>query len=209
MRNLITIQNFNTGIEVWTQKKWDSDFHNSTYRILSNLKQNGLGEHWWIEMVNILWSWRAIRPLPKSEIILRGKAYLAELQGEYNSLLARTEEKKPSIENTDWKALQNIFRVASKIKNVKSPVFASKFCHFLLPNVFPVIDQEVIGINNMTYENYWHFCQTQWLQSNEKTKLTEILKGRIGDTVVDDYPYCTKVTEICIIGSKTNNSSIR
>lgn len=42
-----------------------------------------------------------------------------------------------------------------------SPVFTSKFCHFLVPRVFPVVDNEAMK-NTHTYEGYFRYVQDQW-----------------------------------------------
>ena len=44
--------------------------------------------------------------------------------------------------------------VIHEIKNVNSPVFTSKFCHFISPKRFPVIDRKAMGLPFGNYIEY-------------------------------------------------------
>ena len=86
-------------------------------------------------------------------------------------------------------------------------MFASKLCHFLLPDAYPVIDGDVIGIRWASYEAYWRYCKSQWVACEGKTGLIDALSQEIGPDVAPDYPFTTKVTELCIIGDRLQGQS--
>lgn len=91
--------------------------------------------------------------------------------------------------------------MARSIKGVESPVFASKLCHFLLPNIFPVIDHAVVDVNGC-YFDYWTYCSRQWQGCEEKALLIDIMKKAIGVSVFAQYPFSTKIVELCLIGER-------
>ncbi len=205
MNTIVTEVNLEAGINVWRRRKWDDDFHNCLYKKLMQLKSGGLDRNWWHGIVDELSIWKAIRPLPKADIYLRGIDYLGQFQVEYDRILRVTNKHEPEMTTISWETLSSLYTVASSIKNVSSPVFGSKLCHFLLPNAFPVIDNEAIGLNR-TYADYWDYCKTQWVNCGEKQELINNLRQKIQEKVqgkvVEYYPWSTKLTELCIIGNK-------
>lgn len=44
-----------------------------------------------------------------------------------------------------WEQVADWLTVVDRMKPTSSPVLTSKFAHFLLPAVFPVVDQAVMG----------------------------------------------------------------
>jgi hypothetical protein len=50
-----------------------------------------------------------------------------------------------AISGVGWEQVADWLTVVARIKPTRSPVFTSKFAHFLLPAVFPVVDQNVMG----------------------------------------------------------------
>jgi hypothetical protein len=106
------------------------------------------------------------------------------------------------MQNVEWEDLESLYRIAFDIKGVNSPVFGSKLCHFLLPDAFPVYDRDVIRFAARDYEDYWRFCKTQWMSCETKKELKDLLSREIGLDVAPRYPFTTKVTELCIIGSR-------
>jgi hypothetical protein len=56
------------------------------------------------------------------------------------------------------------------MKGLASPVFASKFCHFLLPKVFPVVDNEGSGNRWPRYEQYFDLVQSLWASAEHDTR---------------------------------------
>jgi hypothetical protein len=75
----------------------------------------------------------------------------------------------------------------AKIKPTKtgspSAVFTSKFCHFLLPRVFPVLDNVGLGGARQTYESYFKSVQNEWMRTSAVTRhaliteLTDLIKA--------------------------------
>ncbi|MEP6755081.1 MAG: hypothetical protein ABJA67_06250 [Chthonomonadales bacterium] len=204
MENILTEANLLAGIHLWRTQKpnWPRDFHNEYYQELSRLKQNGLNANWWRQMVNYLSGWRALRPLTKEEIHGRAVGRLGQLQTTYNHIVASHAGESLNLTTVNWESLEELYSVAFDIKDVNSPVFGSKLCHFILPNAFPVIDRDVIGVDARAYHEYWQFCKVQWTECTEREALQQMLRQAIGEAVHIEYPYSTKVTELCIIGSR-------
>jgi hypothetical protein len=194
--SMVNQNNLEIGIERWHQmNNWPSDFHNSLYRELSDLLAQDLNEINWQTIVKHLSKWKANRPKSKDFIYNNGLAKL----NDFNELLNITS----TIENAFWDDVETIFLLSHSIKNVNSPVFASKLSHFLFPKLFPVIDRKVIGLRFNSYRNYWEFIKQNWNESNEKEICKNILANEIGENVFENYPWQTKISEICLIGVNT------
>ncbi len=93
-----------------------------------------------------------------------------------------------------------------------SPVFTSKFCHFLLPRVFPVVDNEGLGDAWPTYERYFRFVQQEWAGTPEEVRAAFAveLRRRIEATRrldVDGFPTVNKIVELRLIGRRHPSSS--
>lgn len=101
-----------------------------------------------------------------------------------------------------WENLSALFFTAAEIKGARSPVFASKLCHMLFPNLFPVIDRATVGIPDDGYEGYWRRCQEAWARSTEQEReiLKAALQAEIGGPALPSYPWATKITELCLMG---------
>jgi hypothetical protein len=203
MINILTQANLDAGIQVWLKLKWPCDFHNQRYKDLEQFMVKGLNGEWWQKIVDVLCEWKAIRPLSKAAIYQRGLGYLNQLCTEYNRILLVKQEQELDLGTASWDMLSGLYIVASSIKNVSSPVFGSKLCHFIIPNAFPVIDNYVIGIGKIVYQDYWSFCSTQWRSCDFEQGLIQRLRQEIVDEVAEHYPWSTKITELCIIGSRT------
>lgn len=196
---LLSIRNLESGIDVWRSKDWPSDFNNAFYNELEQLRVGGLGHEWWVAIVDHLWTWRAIRPWSKARIRERGLAVLDHLAAEFQRVGDSAEPSRLNFESVSWQSLSGLFRVARSIKD-DSVVFGSKLCHFVFPNLFPVIDREVIGLTD--YESYWSYCQNQWVACPRKQRLIEELAARINAEVPPEFPWGTKITELCIMGQR-------
>ncbi len=204
MENLLTQANLLAGVRLWRTQKtnWPRDFYNEFYQELCCLKQKGLNDAWWRQMVNYLSGWKALRPLTKEEIYVRGGERLGKLQDAYSQIVDSTDGQPLSLMTATWDTLDELYSIAFDIKSASSPVFGSKLCHFILPNVFPVIDRDVIGLDTRAYYDYWLFCKTQWTECRERETLQQNLQNIIGRAIHSEYSYSTKVTELCIIGSR-------
>ncbi len=89
-------------------------------------------------------------------------------------------------------------KLVSQIKDVRSPVFCSKLCHFVAPTKFPVIDNAAMGLPYRDYGTYWMFVRREWCEtSNEERQRFEAeLKAEIDDELTPNYPLACKIVEI-------------
>lgn len=211
MTSVLNARNLKSGIEIWHKTPWPSDFHNQLYQALDCRKQTGLNTAWWASTVNDLLRWKAIRPLPKARILSSGQASLHELQAEYTRIQSLLGNQMPSLSSLGWNEVCRIYQLAHQIKNVDSPIFGSKLCHFIMPNAFPVMDKGIIvkakaiGINTKSYRHYWGFCRAEWISCITQTHLIGILQREIqtvaGPNTYAHYPYAAKIAELCMSGS--------
>lgn len=84
-----------------------------------------------------------------------------------------------------------------------SPVFASKFCHFLAPRVFLLVDNEAMGGKYLTYETCWGAYKREWITTTARGLREELvarLADLIGPSPATDFPFENKVVELCLIG---------
>ena len=115
---------------------------------------------------------------------------------------------------TDLRAEVSAFpTLVATIKPARShsPVFASKFCHFLLPRVSPVVDNEGLGNRWSTYEKYFRRVQGEWATTElaDRTALITMLTGRIEATGASVFPgpFVNKVVELRLIGRQHPGTS--
>ena len=205
--SLLNSKNLMNGISVWKTKKahWDSDFHNELYREIYEFKEKGFDKEFLIFLIDKLALWKATRGSSKSDLLKRGLEKLDSLSYYSNSLIAKYPNVFSDISMYSWNEVEPLFKSAMYIKKTisKSPVFASKLCHFILPNIFMVTDNKVIGAasNPDEYQNYWEYCRQGWAMCNNKNELIAILENEIEQKVFFKYPFLTKIIELCIIGS--------
>ncbi|GAB62404.1 MAG: hypothetical protein DWB56_10240 [Candidatus Jettenia sp.] len=162
---------------------------------------------WWKETVDKLWEWKAIRsqrpPNTKKEIFERGSERLLRINEIYKQIHINNN-REPTIRDVSWEDIKELFRLMRDIKNTKSPVFASKLGHFLLPRVFLIIDNEATNVFN--YEDLWRKLKLAWQEFNEKENaikiLTDVIKKYNAISLHPDYPFETKILELCMIGYK-------
>lgn len=205
--DILTIDNLKVGISVWRNKpRWDQDFHSSFYEKLHRNRVGGLNREWWDRIVDDLSNWKAIRPYTKEDIHKRGIDYLPSLQKAYLRILELSGIGEPDLEISGWETLKDLFGVAADIKETMpfSPVFASKLCHFIFPSAYPVVDRQVVGLSG-SYSKYWRYCQVQWSVCKVKSDLIGILKLEIGAHIFMQFPWSTKIVELCMIGKNRSN----
>lgn len=195
---------------------WRADFHAPLYNKLhTEMKTHGFTQKWWNGRMVDLSDWRALRSpisITKSTISTRGVKRLHKLEQEYKSIIAY--DKNANIENCDWEIVEGLFDVAAEIKQAKwgSPVFASKLCHFILPELFPVFDTTALQeaskflllSSNPTkedYRKYWEYCHDLWRVCNCKTRLKRNLSIKIKAAKGNpaNYPWATRIPEICLM----------
>jgi len=134
-------------------------------------------------------------------------SHLDNIQREYVKIIGSTRGE-PCIDNVTWKDVSSLYRTADEIKN-HSPVFASKMCHFIFPKVFIVMDNLATGTTD-DYEYYWEGSVREWTEFNEKEKAIGLLSTKIvkcsSKPIHLEYPFETKIIELCNIGKKHGRS---
>ncbi len=203
---MITMANLKAGIAEF-KRRWpgESDFNNRLYWELCT--QRAAGQLTWGRLVDELSAWRALRTsLPGHD----KRWYLARGEEPFRRMLALVARiqsahagRDPDITETRPEELREMFGIAIDIKDVGSPVFASKLCHFLIPSAFPVADQDMLGISTGDgYWQYWQRCAEGWRTSGEKEALRGELRSAMSITPFRGYPWATKITELCHSGAR-------
>jgi hypothetical protein len=95
--------------------------------------------------------------------------------------------------------------VVYRLKPTRSPVFPSKFCHFLLPKVFPVVDGLALAGHPHTCEAYFRLVKGTWETTAQNTQ--QCLIAEIADLITESgqsldpaFPVVTKIVELALIG---------
>lgn len=109
------------------------------------------------------------------------------------------------ITGVGWGEVADWIEVVAAIRGVQSPVFRAKFSHFLLPQVFPVVDRAVMRLPfGPSYRAHFQGVQEAWETTAASTQdeLRAALRARIGAPLVPTYPVVNKIVEICLIGRR-------
>jgi hypothetical protein len=113
------------------------------------------------------------------------------------------------IAGVTWEQMQVFPGVVSRLKPTKSgsPVFPSKFCHFLLPRIFPVFDNAAVG-GSYTFEGYFNLIKRAWeatpaaLQAEMVAELSQLIEDHGRGSLYEGFPMATKITELALIGRR-------
>jgi hypothetical protein len=136
----------------------------------------------------------------KEWIKKQGIRRLDEIRRLYQQLIGGAEE--PCIVNLHWTNIHQLFDIALAVKGTKSPVFASKLCHFIFPKLFIVIDNKATGICH--YELFWRGLKDAWNAFEQQEEAKRILFSAIRNgqniSIHPNYPVETTIMEICAIG---------
>jgi hypothetical protein len=111
------------------------------------------------------------------------------------------------ISTVTWDQVKAFPTEVAKIKPTKaaSPVFTSKFCHFLLPRVFPAVDNARLGSRWPTYEAYFGVVQDEWGSTGTATQadlvkeLTRLIEAA-DEPVFSRFPMTNKIVELRLMG---------
>ena len=200
----LRVNELDAGINYWrNETSWPPDYHNAFYRRMRddiNLNYT-FDQVWWQKFRRELHRWRATRPKSYAYLTERFEANREALQSAWN--LHISANLKKDIENMNWQDICEFPAIVSQIKGVVPPVFTSKFCHFLAPSIFPVIDNEAMGMPFDSYEEYYNFARDEWRQTNARTQvqLVDHIIIAIGrEQLFEGYPLKCKVIELCLIG---------
>ena len=129
------------------RRRWASDLGKADYEKWA--RQNPGGNFtlaWWQQyQLPRLSRWHAIRPYSGAELTRRFMQSATALSAAWQMACAPYLER--DITSVTWEEVMAFPNEVGKIKPGKapSPVFTSKFCHFLLPRIFPVVDNEAVG----------------------------------------------------------------
>jgi hypothetical protein len=204
--DIITMAHLKAGIAEF-KRRWpgESDFNNRLYRELSTRRDSG--RLTWVRLVDELSGWRALRTsLPghdKGWYLARGEEPFRRMLVLAARIQSAHAGRDPIITETSPEELSEMFEIAIDIKNVSSPVFASKLCHFLMPSAFPVADQDMLGISTVDrYWKYWKACAEGWRVNKEKEALKAHLRDAMSTTPFVGYPWAVKVAELCHAGTR-------
>ncbi len=206
---IITLENLRRGLErrkqIWPN---DVDVHNKEYHDIYEARAQGVTKTWWEATVKRLYKWKATRGRGCTIDLIRerGREQLNQISQQYERLISAGE---PCITNLHWVDIDQLFGIAFTIKSSKTPVFASKMCHFLFPKLFIVMDNEATGVGH--YELFWRGLKDAWNEFEQKDQARTFLFNAINNRqklpLHPNYPVETTIMEICAIGynSRPNN----
>ncbi|GFJ93103.1 hypothetical protein [Phytohabitans rumicis] len=138
---------FLLGVQWWrTRTSWPNDFHNTDYEVLAAQNPDGaFVDDWWTVFLPRLTSWLALRPFSRAAVTTLLVANRDDLAEAWHQACVPVKDK--DIAEVTWEQVQPFPEVVARLKPTasRSPVFPSKFCHFLLPRIFPVFDNLAVG----------------------------------------------------------------
>ena len=201
------MQELADGVAFWLcRTTWPADFHNADYEKWARQNPNGdFTAAWWQRFLPTLQAWIATRPFSGAVLTSRFTQCATALSAAWQE--ACVPHLKDDISAVTWDEVKAFPNEVAKIKPTKapSPVFTSKFCHFLLPKVFPVVDNEGLGNRWPTYEGYFRYVQGEWKSTNSVaraelvTELTRLVEAT-GQQVFSGFPMTNKIVELRLIG---------
>ncbi|MFI5490559.1 hypothetical protein [Micromonospora echinaurantiaca] len=198
---------FTIGVQWWfTNTRWPRDFHNADYESLAAQNPDGVFlDDWWAGFLPRLTAWLALRPFSRAEVTALLVANRDDLAGAWHQACGPVKDR--DITRATWDQVRAFPEVVARLKPTSSPVFRSKFCHFLLPRVFPVFDNSAVG-GSRTYERYFNLVKGTWeatsadLQASLVAELTQLVENSGPKPLYAGFPMATKITELALIGRK-------
>jgi hypothetical protein len=157
-------------------------------------------DDWWTGFLPELRAWRATRYRSSDYLTERARQRFSALSRAWNAAVA--PRLGADIADLEWREVAPFPALVAEIKGVGSPVFTSKFCHFLAPALFPIVDNAAMGSPHSTYADCFAAYQQQWLLTAERIRqeLALRLSELIGEPLDDGFPIKNKVVELCLIG---------
>ncbi|WP_203840509.1 hypothetical protein [Winogradskya humida] len=206
----INLAEFTAGAIWWrTKTTWPDDFHNSDYPVLAAQNPDGrFDAAWWARVQPRLAAWKAFRPVPRAVVAANVVANAADLTQAWKTSCAPYLHADIADPEVTWEAIRAFPEVVFRLKPTRSPVFASKLCHFLLPKVFPVVDGLALGGHSMTYEAYFRLVKDTWVVTPEEIRssliaeITNLVELTYGKPLAPEFPAVTKIVELALIGRK-------
>jgi hypothetical protein len=206
----LTVQEFHAGVAAWPVR-WPDDLHNDFYaRMAAQDPRGEFDEDWWVDFVPHLTAWKALRPVGPRSVTTRVRESLPALRETWAATCAGVVDR--DVTGVHWKEVEDFVSVVRSLKRnplrgepVHSPVFTAKFCHFLLPAVFPVVDRKVMGLPfGLDYRAHFEAVQREWESTPEAVQddLQRLLREEVGAPLTAGYPVVNKVVELCLIGRR-------
>lgn len=203
----LTITELSEGIAYWRNTRWPQDFHRAFYsRMQAANPQGRFTQDWWDTFLPELTKWKALRPKSPSLVTTRAVGRFQRLSQAWVECM--TEDVLTSdIAQVEWPRVAPFVEIVSEIKDVASPVFPSKFCHFLVPCIFPVVDNAAMGNSFPSYKAYYETAQAEWLETSEeqRIRLAALLTREMGGCPKFNYPVRCKIIELCLIGRQQSH----
>jgi hypothetical protein len=195
------------GVTFWRSRWWPSDFHNAAYEQWAQENPNGdFTLEWWKRyQLPRLTRWIATRPYSGAELTSRFIEHRTALSTAWER--ACVPYLAHDISTVAWAEVGAFPNEVAKIKPTKhpSPVFTSKFCHFLLPRIFPVVDNAALGGRWETYEAYFTFVQDEWTRTDSVTRsalVARLVEAAQVRELFSGFPVINKITELRLIGRR-------
>jgi len=197
------------GVTFWMKRSWPADFHNADYREWARRDPRGnFTLSWWRDIqLPRLQEWIATRGASHADLTARFTEHAATLSAVWKEVCV--PHLAEDISMVTWEEVEAFPAKVALIKPTRtaSPVFASKFCHFLLPRIFPVVDNEALGNRWRTYQDYFKCIQEEWrstppaIRTDLMTELTRLIEAE-GEQVFAGFPMVNKVVELRLIGRR-------
>jgi len=197
----LTATELEQGLAYWRTTAWPRDFHNGFYRTMAETNPHGaFDDAWWAGFLPVLRAWIATRPKSSAFLTPRAQERFSALSSTW--ALCVEPHLGEDIANVEWRDVAPFPALVAEIKDVASPVFASKFCQFLAPPIFPIVDNAAMGNPHATYEAGFNVYRREWLSTDEAVReaLVARLAGLIEEPLAGAFPMTNKVVELCLIG---------
>lgn len=200
-------QEFDTGVRNWPAR-WRG-FHNDFYARLATENPDGqFTPEWWESFLPDLRAWKATRGVSSKAITGEVHAALPELRSAWVEACA--PHLHQDVSQVTWTEVRAFPDVVARLKparaggHVRSPVFRSKFCHFLVPAIFPVVDGGLMGLAGQSYEKHFKTVQREWSETpgDLKEELRDRLTNLIEAEPTEGYPFVNKIVELSLIGRR-------
>ena len=192
------------GIAFWGKRGWAADFHNSFYvGEVPKLRpiDGRFDSDWWDRIWPALRAWSATRRGgSRAQMTQRAEQEFPDLERLWREEVSA--HLGDDIVTVPWDEVAEFTAHVSCIKGVWSPVFTSKLCHFLIPQVFPVVDNWAMGNPYSTYGEYYQAAQAMWRETDADTRVLLVAKLRslIGPEMDPSFPMVCKLVELHLIG---------
>ncbi|WP_447925129.1 hypothetical protein [Georgenia muralis] len=207
----MTVQQFNDGVEVWLAGRWPRDFHHDFYtRLAAEHPHGNFTLEWWSTFIVHLQAWKAIRPASPRTVTREVETSLDDLDDAWRQACEPYVNR--DVTGVTWAQMSAFPDLVARFKPSRrgggptsSPVFRAKFCHFLAPQTFPVVDNGVTGVPfGQRYQAHVEGVQREWTVTPAavQDEMRENLAGLIGTEPAPGYPVVNKVVELCLIGRR-------